>query len=166
MRVSILLNSIEGTVVYQEIYNPNPKTNKNGLLTIEIGAGVPLTGKFSEIDWSDGPFFLKTEVDPSGGTTYTITGTSQLLSVPYALHSKSSETLTGKITESQIDDLQDYLTGISDQPIGDLADVELIGLETGMVLQYDEQNEHWNASYENDPLFAASPASGIDQEDI
>jgi len=110
LRVSILQSSIDGTVVYQEIYNPNPETNNNGLLTIEIGAGVPLTGTFSEIDWSDGPYFLKTETDPSGGTTYTITGTSQLLSVPYALHSGTAEILTGEITESQITDLQNYLT--------------------------------------------------------
>ena len=114
IRISILQNSINGTLVYQEIYNPNPKTNINGLLTIEIGAGVPLTGKFSEIDWSDGPYFLKTETDPSGGTSYTITGTSQLLSVPYALHSSSSDVLSGEITESQISDLQNYLTGETD----------------------------------------------------
>ena len=114
LRVSILQNSIDGTVIYQEIYNPHPETNNNGLLTIEIGAGVPLTGIFSEVDWSDGPYFIKTEIDPSGGTTYTITGTSQLLSVPYAFHSRSSEILTGEITESQITDLQEYLTEETD----------------------------------------------------
>ncbi len=102
LRVSILQSSIDGTVVYQEIYNPNPETNNNGLLTIEIGGGVPLTGTFSDIDWSAGPYFIKTETDPSGGTTYTITGTSQLLSVPYALHSGTADILTGEITESQI----------------------------------------------------------------
>ena len=100
LRVSILQNSINGTLVYQEIYNPNPETNINGLLTIEIGAGVPVTGTFLEIDWSDGPYFLKTETDPSGGTNYTITGTSQLLSVPYAFHSKTAETLTVTIPET------------------------------------------------------------------
>ena len=114
VRVSILQNSINGIVIYQEIYNPNPETNNNGLLTIEIGAGVPLTGTFSEIDWSNGPYFLKTEIDPSGGTTYTITGTSQLLSVPYALYSGTAEILNGEITESQISDLQDYLTEETD----------------------------------------------------
>ena len=100
LRVSILQNSIDGTVVYREIYNPNPVTNNNGLLTIEIGAGVPLTGTFSEIDWSDGPYFIKTETDPSGGTSYTITGTSQLLSVPFALHAKTAETISEPIVES------------------------------------------------------------------
>ncbi len=92
MRVSILQGSTTGTEVYKEIYNPNPQTNVNGLVTIEIGGGIPLTGTFSTIDWSSGPYFLKTETDPAGGTNYTISGTSQLLSVPYALYSKVSET--------------------------------------------------------------------------
>ncbi len=49
-----------------EIYNPNPETNNNGLLTIEVGAVIPVKGTFPEIDWSDGPCFLKTETAPSG----------------------------------------------------------------------------------------------------
>ncbi|HBE40008.1 MAG TPA: hypothetical protein DDW27_02160 [Bacteroidales bacterium] len=83
VRISILQGSASGTVVYQETYNPNPQTNANGLLTIEIGSGLIISGSFSSVNWSSGPYFLKTETDPSGGTTYTITGTSQLLSVPY-----------------------------------------------------------------------------------
>ena len=89
MRVSILQGSPTGTLVYQEIYNPNPQTNANGLVAIEIGGGTPLTGTFTTIDWSAGPYFIKTEIDPTGGTNYTITGTSQLLSVPYALYAKT-----------------------------------------------------------------------------
>jgi hypothetical protein len=84
MRISILQGSAAGTEVYKEIFNPNPQTNTNGLVTVEIGSGVPLTGTFAAIDWSVGPYFVKTETDPAGGTNYTITGTSQLLSVPYA----------------------------------------------------------------------------------
>jgi hypothetical protein len=87
MRVSILQNSANGTEVYKEIYNPNPQTNDNGLVTFEIGSGIPITGIFANIDWEDGPYFIKTECDPNGGTNYTINGTSQLLSVPYALYS-------------------------------------------------------------------------------
>jgi hypothetical protein len=92
MRTSILQGTSTGTVVYQETYNPNPQTNANGLLSIEIGGGLPISGTFSSINWASGPYFLKTETDPSGGTSYTITGTSQLLSVPYALAAKTAET--------------------------------------------------------------------------
>jgi hypothetical protein len=90
IRISILQGSSTGTMVYQETFNPNPTTNVNGLLSIEIGSGTPVSGIFSDIDWSAGPYFLKTETDPTGGTSYSIVGTSQLLSVPYALHSETA----------------------------------------------------------------------------
>ena len=96
MKITILQGSAMGTVVYSETYNPNPQTNANGLLTIEIGGGLPITGSFSGINWAAGPYYLKTETDPSGGTNYTITGTSQLLSVPYAMHAKTVETLAAE----------------------------------------------------------------------
>ena len=85
LRVSILQSTPSGTLVFQETYNPKPSTNANGLLTVEIGSGVASTGTFSLINWATGPYYLKTETDPAGGSNYTITGTSKLLSVPYAL---------------------------------------------------------------------------------
>ena len=91
MQITILQNT---TPVYTETQTPT--TNANGLVSIEIG-GV---SGFSTIDWSAGPYFIKTETDPTGGTTYSITGTSQLLSVPYALHAKTAESITGIVTET------------------------------------------------------------------
>jgi trimeric autotransporter adhesin len=90
IRISILQGSPTGTEVYKETYSPVPQTNANGLVTLEIGGGIPVTGIFSNINWSAGPYFLKTEVDPNGLTDYTITGTSQLLSVPYAYYTNSA----------------------------------------------------------------------------
>jgi hypothetical protein len=92
LKISILQGTMSGAVIYSETYSPNPQTNANGLVTIEIGDGIPVTGTFSAINWASGPYFLKTETDPTGGTSYTITGTSQLLSVPYALHAKAAAT--------------------------------------------------------------------------
>lgn len=94
MRISILQGSPSGTEVFVETLTP--ATNDNGLVSIEIGSEVG----FSSIDWSAGSFFIKTETDPEGGTNYTIIGTSQLLSVPYAMHSKTAEKVLGTITES------------------------------------------------------------------
>ena len=85
MRISILQGSATGTAVYVEIYNPNPVTNANGLVSLEIGTGLPVTGTFAGINWATGPYFIKTETDPTGGTAYTIAGTNELMSVPYAL---------------------------------------------------------------------------------
>ena len=98
MRISILQTSPNGTAVYVETQTPT--TNANGLASIEIGGGTVVSGNFSTIDWANGPYFVKTETDPTGGTSYTITGTSQLLSVPYAMHAKTAETVTGSITET------------------------------------------------------------------
>jgi len=94
MQISILQGSPTGTLVYLE--TQTPMTNANGLVSIEIGGG---TG-FDTINWSNNFYFIKTETDPTGGTNYTITGTSQLLSVPYALHAKTAETVTGANTET------------------------------------------------------------------
>ncbi len=49
---------------------------------------------FNAIDWGANTYFVQTQIDPSGSTNYTIDGTSQLLSVPYALHAKTAESLT------------------------------------------------------------------------
>ena len=93
MKISILQSSVTGTAVYIETHTM--KTNANGLVTIEIGGGTLVSGTFAAIDWSAGPYFLKTETDPSGGTSFTITGTSQLLSVPYALYAGKAEDAAG-----------------------------------------------------------------------
>lgn len=87
---------------YEDVYieTQTPETNANGLVTLKIGAGVVKEGDFSEIDWDNGYYFVYTETDPEGGTNYTITGRSQLLSVPYALHAKTSETIAGGIEET------------------------------------------------------------------
>jgi hypothetical protein len=98
MQISILQDKIEGNLVYAEIHIP--KSNENGLVTLEIGSGTIVKGDFSSIDWSKGPYFIKTETDLSGGTNFTITGTSELLSVPYAFHSKTAESLTGGLAET------------------------------------------------------------------
>ena len=98
MQISILHGSASGTAVYVETQEPS--TNANGLVSIEIGTGTVESGDFTTIDWANGPYFIKTETDPTGGASYTITGTSQLLSVPYALHAKTAESVTGTITET------------------------------------------------------------------
>ena len=98
MQISILQGSASGTAVYVETQSPT--TNANGLISIKIGDGTVQSGDFTNIEWANGPYFIKTETDPAGGTDYTITGTNQLLSVPYALHAKTAETVTGGITES------------------------------------------------------------------
>lgn len=97
---------------YQDVYVETHsvyKTNENGLLTLMIGEGEIVTGIFADIDWSDGTYILKTETDPEGGTNYSVTGSSQILSVPYALHAQTAENAqtaatAGNVTKYNIGD--------------------------------------------------------------
>lgn len=90
MRISILQGSSIGTAVYVETQTVT--TNSNGLVTLEIGTGTVVSGAFSAIAWGTNTYFIKTETDPTGGKNYTILGTSQFLSVPYALYSGDATT--------------------------------------------------------------------------
>jgi len=85
MRISILKGSEVGTAVYVETQTPTP--NANGIVSIEIGGGTIVSGTIAAIDWAAGPYYVKTETAVAPPlTTYTVTGTNQLLSVPYALY--------------------------------------------------------------------------------
>jgi hypothetical protein len=85
MQISILKGSSNGTPVYVETQKPS--TNANALVSLEIGTGTVISGTFATINWATGPYFIKTETDPTGGTAYTIAGINELMSVPYALFS-------------------------------------------------------------------------------
>jgi len=88
IKISILQGAVDGTVVYSETHSPT--TSSIGLVTLEIGGGTT-SDDFTLIDWGSNIYFMKVEMDATGGTTYTEMGTSQILSVPYALHSKTAE---------------------------------------------------------------------------
>jgi hypothetical protein len=90
LRISILLDSITGTAVFVEIHNT--VTNQFGLVNLQVGYGNIVSGNLSSIDWTTGPFFIKVELDASGSNNYSYMGTSQLLSVPYALYANNSDT--------------------------------------------------------------------------
>jgi hypothetical protein len=90
MRVTIMQGSSTGTEVFKETYFPLPHTNINGMVTLDIGSGIPVIGSLSTINWGAGPFFIKTETDPAGGSNYLLTATSQLLSVPYSFYANKS----------------------------------------------------------------------------
>lgn len=97
LKIQILHKTNTGTVLFAELHEPS--TNVNGLITAEVGLGKTISGSMANIDWNDGPYYLRTDVDPAGGTDYRITGVTKLLSVPYALHSRTAETLVGGIKE-------------------------------------------------------------------
>jgi hypothetical protein len=144
MQISILQGSPDGTAVYVEIQEP--VSNANGLVSLEIGSGTVVSGNFSSIDWANGPYFIKTETDLKGGANYTITGTSQLLSVPYALHAKTAETITSPVTETD--------------PVFDASVAS--GITATDVSNWNNKLDNYT---ETDPVFDISVASGITATD-
>lgn len=88
IRISIRQNSAEGTIAYQEIHRK--LSNAQGLINLNIGEGIIEIGQFNKIDWSKGPFYVQIEMDTAGENNFINFGTSQLLSVPYALYAKES----------------------------------------------------------------------------
>ena len=139
MRISILSGTAADVLWYQEEHTV--KTNLNGLAYIVIGKGTNLNGIMTEIDWSKGPFYIKSESDPNGGKNYTLIIVSQLLSVPYAIYAKSAEKVTGPITELDPQFNASIAKGIT------AADTAL-----------------WNR--ETDPVFSKSISKGITESDI
>jgi hypothetical protein len=93
IKISVLQGTASGTAVYTETHSVT--TNTNGLVSLEIGSGTAVIGTFSAIDWTDGPYFLQTEIDPTGGSSYTISSANQFLSVPYAKYADVAGSTTG-----------------------------------------------------------------------
>ncbi len=177
MQISILQGSASGTAVYVE--TQSVLTNINGLLSIEIGMGDVQSGSFSAINWAEGPFFLKTETDPEGGTNYSITGISQLLSVPYALHAKTAENVANEsdpvfsaspaadVTQDDIVNL-DNLSGVNtgDQDLSGIAENAQAIQDTAAQIRADIPDVNGFITTEVDPVYTASEAANITAGDI
>jgi len=144
IQISILQSSATGTTVYQEDHSPS--TNLNGLVSLHIGTGNTTSGTFSAIDWSAGPYFLQTDIDPAGGTNYVISSTTELISVPFALYANKADSLVGGITEADPIFNSSVAKGIT-----------------------SADTTYWNNKLdgytETDPIFNSSVASGITTAD-
>lgn len=143
VQMSIVQTSIYGASIYVETFST--VSNEFGLVNVNVGSGNTVIGDFSAIDWSADKYFIKVEMDLTGGTNYLTFSISQLMSVPYAMHAQTAESANEtdpvfmdwdkssgiSITESQISDLSQFT----------------------------------NAD-ETDPIFAASVAANVTQENI
>ena len=95
IQISILKTSTSGTIVYSENHFVN--TDAYGLFNLVVGGGAVQSGSMSAIDWSSDNYYLKVGMDANGGTNFLTMGTTQLLSVPYALHAATADSLTGGV---------------------------------------------------------------------
>ncbi len=144
LRISIISGSVSGPVVYSETHSTS--TNPYGVVIVSIGNGVPVSGTFNTISWGNDLYFVQVEADPNGGSTYLNMGTTQLLSVPYALFAQNAanagDTLW-KLTGNNIHNLNSGNVGVGiNNPLGK------------MVIQGDA------AASPSDPLFEIKDRTG------
>ena len=88
LQISLLQGTASGTIVYTETHAVT--SNNLGLVNLVVGNGTVVTGTFTTINWAAGPYFIEVSMDITGGTTYLLMGTQQLMSVPYALYAENS----------------------------------------------------------------------------
>lgn len=108
-QLSVLETNSSGPAVYVETHNLT--TNAFGLANLQLGTGSLVSGNFSTINWGAGSHFLKVELDETGGSNYALMGTSQLISVPYALHAQTVE--NDQVDDADADPLNETNTSLS-----------------------------------------------------
>jgi hypothetical protein len=108
---------------------------------MNIGGGVLVSGNFSTIDWSAGPYFLEVEFDPAGGASFTSMGTSQLLSVPYALYAETSGNSTPTPTNTLDMAYDEGGAGVGRLITADAGEVEMTtSIASGIALRVENTN--------------------------
>lgn len=98
VQIAILQGNTNGNSVYTETFSET--TNDYGLINLQLGSGIS-TDDFNTISWENGPFFIETSIDVNGGSNYLLMGATQIMSVPYAIHSSTS---TNSLNDSVQDD--------------------------------------------------------------
>jgi hypothetical protein len=131
LRMSILSDSINGTIVYQETFQPT--TNNFGLVNIKIGEGTPVIATMSSVDWSNGPFFLESAVDVTGGTNYIVVSTSQFMSVPYALYASESPLDTTQVQNIVNQQTYNFLDSSS---IQNMIDSSVLNIDSTLIASW------------------------------
>jgi hypothetical protein len=121
VKIGIRVGSVSGTLEWEETHQVS--TNQFGLFNLVIGKGTT-TGlgtatSFSAVKWASADHFLTTAIDPAGGTAFIVLDTTQLWSVPYALHTASADHVTKAIR------------------LNELADVDTIGVKKEYTLKWD-----------------------------
>ena len=140
LKLTLRQSSATGTIVYDESFSPF--SNDFGLVNVVFGEGTVISGTFSNVDWSAGPYYIEVSADVTGGSTYAVLGTQQLMSVPYALYAKSAEnSFSGDYNDlinqptvptatSQLTNDSGFITSPNDadsDPTNEIQDITLFG---------------------------------------
>ncbi|MBL0018415.1 MAG: hypothetical protein IPP17_18745 [Bacteroidetes bacterium] len=118
LKINILQGGAFGPVQYSETHSAT--TNQFGLFALKVGRGTPVTGTFSNVPWTQADQWLQVEMDPNGGNNFFLMGSSELISVPYALYAER--------------------VGIVNLALNDLTDVNTVGVTPGQILSWNGTN--------------------------
>jgi len=152
-RVSIRDISGIGPVVYQE--TRSIITNNFGLANLLVGAGTPVIGTFSDIDWRTNVKFMEVELDPAGGSNYVYMGTTQLLSVPFALYAEDAK------VEELTDENSDTRITVEENPDEDFIRFYVAGNE---IMKHDGKTLHMSDAISNVYIGNNAGAANTDGE--
>jgi len=150
VRVSILQGDANGTSIYVESFSKS--TNEFGLINLSIGTSNKQA--FDNINWSNGPYFVKVEIDVNGGSNYITMGISQLLSVPYALYAKTAGSV------SEVDPV------FSSHPSSSITSNRIYQWDSAYGWGNHASQGYLKSYTETDPTFASHPASAISSTNI
>lgn len=173
VRMSLRQGSASGAVVYQETHNVTPNTY--GLFNLSVGQGTVLSGSFSGIDWSAGPYFAQVEVNSGSG--YVNMGTQQMLSVPYALYSGQANSVDPSYLAAQSWQLggnsvtaSDFLGTTNAEPLRFRANSQMaghvgLGGDGSTLFGYqagnsDDGSDNWNTFVGYQAGFSSTVAEG------
>ncbi|MHC1703668.1 MAG: hypothetical protein AB9846_07140 [Tenuifilaceae bacterium] len=99
----ITLQDQAGTNVYY-VETHQTTSSSQGVISLSIGNGTLVSGLFSNVQWKTGSVYIKVEIDPIGGTTFTAMGTAtKLQSVPYALYAENGKEVVSESNASDDD---------------------------------------------------------------
>ena len=149
LRMTLLANSALGTADYVETHQV--ATNGYGVVSISVGSGTVVSGVFNNVDWINNTYFLKTELDISGGTNYVFMGISQILAVPYALHAQTASSVLGDNDTSATNEIQ-QLSIVGNQLVLDNGG-NSVTLSGTIDLDADPTNELQALNISNDTLY-------------
>lgn len=97
LRISMVEGNKDGNAKYVETHKV--KSNPFGMINLVIGKGEVVKGDFADINWGEDSYFVKMEMDITGGTDYKEMGTSQLFAVPYAMYAEQAGNIVSKEAE-------------------------------------------------------------------
>ncbi len=146
--VSILIEILQGSSSGTTVFSETHAKTSNTLGMVDLKIGSINTTDFPNISWANGPYFLKVTLDG------TVMGTSQLLSVPYALHAKSVESY------SETDPI--FIA----HPVNGITATNISNWSTAFGWGNHASAGYLTSFTESDPIFGASAANVITSTNV